>query len=102
MGFGTPAEGLSDPLEATVPSGTRANVELGPVTAFRVKRKPTSVGTLRFVAREGQTAPTGDTTGYALTEDDPDSGWIVADKSRWLRVYADGGDVTYEVARLAR
>lgn len=102
MGFATPADGLSDPLEATITSGQRGNVDLGPVTAFRVKRAVSSAGTLRFVAREGQTAPTGETTGYALTEDDPDSGWIVADKSRWLRVYADGGDVTYEVARLAR
>lgn len=104
MGLGSMherSERLVDPIAISVPSGTRVTYALAPgVTAFRIKRSASSAGTLRYVARVDDPA-SEETAGYALTEDDPDSGWILADASRYLRVYAEGGDVAGEGAQLS-
>lgn len=100
--FGS-AEKLMDPIALAAESGAGANYDLGSCAAFRVKRDPTSAGVLRYIVTTvDDSTPTDASAGYALTEDDPDSGWIPADASRILRVHGDGGAVVGECARLRR
>ena len=98
------ADKLLDPLTGTVTSGKRANVDLGAdVSGIMIKRLTTSAGVLQFVAAsqvDGE--PEGETGGYMLTEDDPIFGPLPVDAIRWVRIYANGGDVDYEIARLKR
>ena len=98
------ADKLLDPLTATVASGQRAPVDLGPdVSGIMVKRLASSAGTRQFVAAsQADGEPSGNTTGYMLTDDDPIFGPLPVDAIRWVRIYANGGDVDYEITRLKR
>lgn len=92
------AENQGDPIAVSVASGERATYPLpGNSTGFRIKRGEGSDGTLRYVSR---TTDPGDeaTTGHTLSATDPDSGWVLADAARFIRVYADGGAVEGEIA----
>jgi len=96
----SPRLALLAPLTATVSSGADASVTLTPtngrpVAAWRVKRLASSAGTLHYNA-----AATADGTGdYQLTSADADSGWIWSSDAS-VSIYAGGGDVVYEIARL--
>lgn len=100
MFFG-PAERLLDPKSFSVTSGQNGNVVLNKVSAFRIIRGEASVGVVRFLAREALTSDTA-ATGYTLSANNPDSGWIPADKTTHLRIYADGGNVAGQVMTMER
>jgi hypothetical protein len=96
----SPRLALLVPLTATVSSGNAAAVTLTPTSgrpgaAWRIKRLAASAGTLHYKA-DGTADGTGD---YQLTSADPDSGWIWSSDAS-VSVYAGGGDVVYEIARL--
>ena len=97
----SPALSLLAPLTGSLTSAaTATSVTLTPaggstVAAYRIKRLASSAGTLYYRADA-----TADGTGdYQLTSADADSGWIWA-SSASLSLYAGGGDVAYEIARL--
>lgn len=96
MGFFGPAEKLKDPIAISATSGTHQDIVIGPCSAFRLTRATTSAGKVRFLARSSLTTDAA-TFGYELTSDQPDSGWIFADKTTHLRIYADGGAVAGQV-----
>jgi hypothetical protein len=96
MGFFAPAEKLKDPIAISATTGNHQDIVIGPCSAFRVTRASTSAGKLRFLARDALTTASA-TAGYELTADSPDSGWIFADKTTHLRIYADGGNVAGQV-----
>ena len=103
MGYMTPAETILDPQTATVLSGASDDVVVGPCSALQITRLAASVGTLRFVCRTaGEGAATDATAGKALTELDPVYGPVPADAVHHVRIYADGGDVVYEISRMRR
>lgn len=85
---------LLQPLSGTITSGESAPLTLGPaLVGWRVKRLATSAGVLRYIGGEGSAA-----SGYRLDADDPDSGWLLTQDQK-IALYADGGNVDYEVAR---
>lgn len=98
----SPALALLAPLTGTLTSAAAATtVTLTPagratVAAYRIKRLSSSAGTLYYRADGTAADGTGD---YQLTSSDADSGWIWA-SSASLSLYAGGGDVAYEIARL--
>jgi len=98
------ADKLLDPLTGTVTSGQRANVDLGPdVSGIMIKRLASSAGTMQFVAAsQADGEPSGNTTGYTLTSADWTFGPLPVDAIRWVRIYASGGAVDYEITRLKR
>jgi hypothetical protein len=103
MGFQTPAETLLDPMTDTVLSGASEDIEVGPCSAFQITRLAASAGTLRFVCRTAaEGAATDATAGHSLTELNPVFGPVPADAVKHVRIYADGGNVVYEIARLRR
>ncbi len=92
------AEKLADPIDFDVADGQRETFELGNVSGFRIVRKSTSTGTVLFVGR--QTDPGEEATeGYEVTEDAPDSGWILADATRFVRIKASGGTAVGQIWR---
>lgn len=101
MGFFSPAEKLNDPKPFSVLSGQNGDVVLGPITAFRVVETAASAGKVRFLARSSLTTDTA-AAGYVLTVDSPDSGWIFADDTTHLRVFADTGNVEGQVYTMSR
>lgn len=90
------AETLADPIAISVASGQRETYELGGASAFRVVRSASSDGTLCFVGRV-EAPGEEETTGYELPDTSPDSGWILADAVRFVRVYASGGAVAGQI-----
>lgn len=98
----SPALSLLAPLTGSLTSAAAATtVTLTPtggatVAAYRIKRLASSAGTLYY--RGDGTAADG-TGDYQLTSADADSGWIWASTAT-LSLYAGGGDVAYEIARL--
>lgn len=98
----SPKLGLLAPQTATVTSAAAATtVTLTPsggarIAAWRIKRLAASAGVLHYRADGTAADGTGD---YQLTSADFDSGWIWA-SSASVSVYAAGGDVVYEIARL--
>ena len=96
MSFFGPPEKLKDPIAVSATSGTHQDIIIGPCTAFRVTRASSSAGKVRFLARRSLTTDVA-SAGYELTSDSPDSGWIFADATTHLRIYADGGNVAGQV-----
>ena len=97
----SPTSQLLDPLSATLTGGAAATpVTLTPagsttVAAFRVKRRATSTGDIRW----GLSGSTVDaSTGYLLTAADPDSGWIPCSNAA-IKLYAVTSDAVYEIMR---